>query len=120
MSNSKGTALVTGASVGIGATYADRLAKRGYDLILVARDKDRLDALAARLISETGVTVDVIKADLASKSGLAVVEKRLRDDQSITMLINNAGMSVSGPLNGIDLDRLETLIALNITAVTRL
>src|SRR5207237_900858 len=63
---------------------------------------------------------DLNKADLASKSGLAVVEKSLRDDQSITMLINNAGMSVSGPLNGIDLDRLETLIALNITAVTRL
>jgi uncharacterized protein len=120
MSNSKGTAVVTGASVGIGAVYADRLAKRGYDLILVARDKAKLDALAARLTAETGVKVDVIKADLGVKADLAVVEKRLREDDGITMLINNAGISVSGPLNGVDPDALEALIALNITALTRL
>jgi short-subunit dehydrogenase len=120
MSNSKGTALVTGASVGIGATYADRLARRGYDLILVARDKAKLDALAARLTAETGVKVDVIKADLSVKSDLAVIEKRLRDDETITILINNAGISVNGPLNGVDPDALDALIALNITALTRL
>ncbi len=120
MSNSKGTALVTGASVGIGAVYADRLAKRGYDLILVARDKAKLGALAARLTAETGVKVDVIRADLGVKSDLAVVEKRLREDEGITMLINNAGISVNGPLNGTDPDALDALIALNITALTRL
>ncbi len=120
MSSSKGTALVTGASVGIGAVYADRLAKRGYDLILVARDKAKLEALATRLTAETGVRVDVIKADLGVKSDLAVVEKRLRDDEAITMLINNAGISVNGPLNGSDPDALDALIALNITALTRL
>jgi short-subunit dehydrogenase len=120
MSNSKGTALVTGASVGIGAVYADRLAKRGYDLILVARDKAKLDALAARLTAETGVKVAVVRADLGVKSDLAVVEKRLREDEGITMLINNAGISVNGPLNGTDPDALDALIALNITALTRL
>jgi len=118
--SSKGTALVTGASVGIGAVYADRLAKRGYDLILVARNKDQLDALAAKLSAETGVKAEALQADLANKSDLAKVEQRLRTDASITLLVNNAGISVNGPLNGVDLDKLETLIALNITAVTRL
>jgi short-subunit dehydrogenase len=122
MSNhlSKGTALITGASVGIGATYADRLAGRGYDLILVARNKDQLDALAAKLSAETGVKAEALQADLSKKSDLAKVEQRLRRDGKITMLVNNAGISVNGPLDGVDLDKLETLIALNITAVTRL
>jgi short-subunit dehydrogenase len=117
---SAGTALVTGASTGIGAVYADRLARRGYDLILVARDLQRLDTLAARLRSETGVQVETLKADLNDKADLLKVEQRLRRDESIAMLVNNAGMSVSGPLIGADPDRLEAMITLNTLAVTRL
>lgn len=115
-----GTALVTGASSGIGATYAKRLARRGQDLILVARDQRRLEDLAATLRLETGVNVEVLKADLSSKSDLALVERRLREDAAITTLINNAGIAVSGQLLGADPDRLEAMIQLNTIAVTRL
>jgi short-subunit dehydrogenase len=123
MSNSNsltGTALVTGASTGIGATYADRLAKRGYDLILVARDVARLEALAQRLRGETGRKIDVLPADLTSGTDLAKVEARLASDPSITLLINNAGMSLNGSLLDNDGAKLEQLVALNITAPTRL
>jgi short-subunit dehydrogenase len=115
-----GTALVTGASAGIGATYARRLAGRGHDLILVARDQQRLEHLAADLRTTTGVKVEVLKADLSARSDLALVERRLRDDAAITTLINNAGIAVSGPLLGADPDRLEAMIQLNTVAVTRL
>jgi short-subunit dehydrogenase len=116
----KETALVTGASAGIGATYADRLAKRGYNLILVARDLKRLDALAARLTKETGVQVETLKADLGNKADLARVERRLRDDDQITVLVNNAGMSAHGSLVGGDVDVHEAMIHLNVIAPTRL
>jgi short-subunit dehydrogenase len=116
----KETALVTGASAGIGATYADRLAKRGYNLILVARDLKRLDALAARLTRETGVQVETLKADLGNKADLARVERRLRDDDQITVLVNNAGMSAHGSLVGGDVDVHEAMIHLNVIAPTRL
>jgi short-subunit dehydrogenase len=78
----RGAALITGASTGIGATYADRLARAGHDLILVARDTGRLGALAAKLRGATGVKVDVITADLTNKADLAKVEARLADDVS--------------------------------------
>src|SRR3954468_23794510 len=74
MSNPKGTALITGASSGIGAIYADRLARRGYDLILVARNEQRLNAVADKLRGETGRTVTVISADLNDRGSLAKVE----------------------------------------------
>ena len=88
--------LITGASSGIGATYADRFARRGHDLVIVARDKARLDALAERLRAEAGVAVDVIQADLTQDADLDVVEARLRDDARIGVLVNNAGLSVAG------------------------
>lgn len=75
---SKGTALITGASSGIGAVYADRLAKRGHDLILVARNRERLEALAAQLADDTGRSVNVIVADLSDRADLARVEQVLR------------------------------------------
>ena len=116
----KGTALITGASTGIGAIYADRLAKRGYDLILVARNADRLKALAARLSAETGRSVNTIAADLNDRAALSKIESVLRDDKSITVLVNNAGVgSVASVLNG-DVDEMEAMIGLNITALTRL
>jgi len=118
--NGKGTALITGASSGIGAIYADRLAKRGYDLILVARDRNKLDILATRLAEETGVKTESLQADLTSKSDLVRVEERLRNDKQIALLLNNAGMSVEGSLVGGDLDHLETMIQLNVVATTRL
>ena len=119
-STSKGTALITGASTGIGAIYADRLAKRGYDLILVARNEARLKTLAARLTSETGRSVKALRADLNNKAELATVESILREDPSITMLVNNAGVASVAPLLNADVEKMEDMIALNVTALTRL
>jgi short-subunit dehydrogenase len=119
-SSSKGTALVTGASAGIGAVYADRLAKRGYDLILVARNEARLKSRSTRLIGESGRSIAVLAADLNDKSELAKVEARLRDDPSITMLVNNAGTASIAPLLNADIAKMDEMIALNITALTRL
>lgn len=114
------TALITGASSGIGATYADRLAHRGHSLVLVARDQARMDATARRLRAETGVAVDVLPADLTEARDLARVEARLRQDASIGLLVNNAGANVAGGFADPDLDAVDRLIRLNVTAVTRL
>jgi short-subunit dehydrogenase len=114
------TALITGASTGIGATYAERLARRGHDLVLVARNRARMETLAARLRDETDVAVDIIEADLTIPSELARVEARLRDDKSIGVLINNAGAAAPGGFDGADVEALDKLIQLNVTAVTRL
>lgn len=115
-----GTALVTGASSGIGATYADRLAKRGYDLLLVARDAARLSALADRLAKEQGVKVEILSADLTNRDDVRRVERRLRDDEAITLLVNNAGIGPKGSLLNDDIDYLEGMIDLNVVAVNRL
>jgi uncharacterized protein len=115
-----GTALITGASSGIGAVYADRLAKRGYDLILVARDQQRLANLAARLTRETGRKVETFRADLTDKRDLLAVETRLRTDTAITLLLNNAGIGSNGGLIDGDVDQMETMIQLNVLAVMRL
>lgn len=115
-----GTALITGASTGIGAVYADRLARRGHDLVLVARDEARLAALAERLRRETGREVEWLKADLTVKAELAQVERRLREDAGLTLFVNNAGMSVAGTLVEGDIDRFQTMIELNVVAATRL
>lgn len=119
-SRSKGTALITGASAGIGAVYADRLAKRNYDLVLVARNEARLKALSGRLTSETGRSVTPLRADLGDKADLATVESMLRDDQAITMLVNNAGIAAITPLLNTDVADVADMIALNIVALTRL
>ena len=119
-SSLKGTAVVTGASAGIGAIYADRLAKRGYDLILVARNESRLNELATRLKNDTGRSVKTVVADLADKQDLLKVENLLREDASITMLVNNAGVGSVASILKADVDEMEQMIALNITALTRL
>ncbi len=114
------TALITGASAGIGAVYADRLAHRGHDLILVARDAARLAALAERLRAQTGRTVEILPADLSTRPDLLRVEQRLRQDPSIAMLVNNAGIAVAGPMLASSADQLEAMVTLNITAALRL
>jgi uncharacterized protein len=119
MSQEQGTALITGASAGIGAVYADRLARRGYDLVLVARDEVNLDALAARLKDETGVKVEILRADLADADDVRKVEARLQADD-ITMLVNNAGIAVAGPTVDMNPERLEAMIQLNVVVATRL
>lgn len=116
----KPAVLITGASTGIGATYADRFARRGHDLVLVARDAARLDALASKLKGETGVAVDVLPADLTNLEQLAVVETRLRDDDRIGILINNAGAGLGGSFVDQSTDAVDRLIALNTTSVARL
>lgn len=116
----KGVALITGASAGIGATYADRLARRGHDLMLVARDGQRLEKLAAHLRVEAGVAVEVLVADLTVRDDLLAVERRLREDSAITFLVNNAGIGPNGPLLGADVDYLDRMIQLNVTALNRL
>ena len=116
----KGTALITGASSGIGAIYADRLARQGYDLILVARSADRLRAAATRITAETGRTVEIVGADLTDPAELAEVETLLRTDSSITLLVNNAGVGATAPLLTAEIGKMETIIDLNVTALTRL
>ena len=117
---SKGKALVTGASTGIGAVYADRLAKRGYDLVLVARNGKQLQDLAARLAAETGRAVEVLQADLTKDADLQRVEQKLATDPQLTLLVNNAGIAANGKLADHDLKSVDNIIKLNITALTHL
>ncbi|WSQ06916.1 SDR family oxidoreductase [Streptomyces sp. NBC_01231] len=120
MTTQNKTAVVTGASAGLGAAYAQRLADRGYDLILVARNAARLETLASDIRSRTGRAVDVVPADLTDAAQIAVVEERLRTDESIEVLINNAGVALLTPLAGSDAAAYEALVNLNVTALTRL
>jgi uncharacterized protein len=116
----KSTVLITGASAGIGAVYADRFAKRGHDLVLVARDAGRMQALAERLRRETGVAVDILRADLTDAADLSAVEARLKDDVRIGILVNNAGASAAGSFVEQSSDDVSRIISLNTTAVARL
>lgn len=117
---SKPSVLITGASTGIGAVYAERFARRGHGLVLVARDTAKLAALAERLQQENGVAVDILPADLTQSDDVARVEARLRDDAQIGILINNAGIAQSGGFAGQTAESIERLITLNVTALTRL
>ncbi|HEY6066141.1 MAG TPA: SDR family oxidoreductase [Thermoanaerobaculia bacterium] len=113
-------ALVTGASSGIGAAFAERLAKDGSDLVVVARRKDRLDEHAARLHAEHGVSVDVLPADLTRAEELLTVEKRAAEDSALELLVNNAGFGAYAPFAGLDPDVAEDLVRLHVVALTRL
>lgn len=114
------TVLITGASTGIGAVYAERFAQRGHDLVLVARDHTRLETLAATLRGEHNVAVEVLAADLTQLSDLHTVEARLRDDARIGILVNNAGAAQSGSFIEQSTDSVAQLVALNTTALVRL
>lgn len=116
----KPSVLITGASTGIGATYAQRFAERGHHLVLVARNVDKLEANAARLRKETGISVDVLPADLTDETQSAAVEARLREDTAIGIVINNAGGNVSGNFVTQDSHDLTQLVTLNATSVLRL
>lgn len=120
MNRTNKKALITGASAGIGAIYADRLAWRGHDLILVARNERKLTKLADRLRAQTGQNVETIVADLSDRADLARVEARLASDPAITMLVNNAGVGGTAPLLGSNVDAMSAMIALNVEALMRL
>lgn len=113
------TALVTGASSGIGAAYARLLAAEGYDLVLVARGAERLDQLAADLTGQHGIEAVTLPADLATESGCAAVEARLRA-APVDLLVNNAGISLNRPFLKSSVDLEEQLLRLNVHAVMRL
>lgn len=120
MSSNRGTALITGASTGIGAVYADRLAKRGYDLILVARSKDKLEEVAKGIQSRTGRKAETLQADLSVATDVKRVADRLTSDNAITAFVNNAGIASAGKLLDSDPDYLDQIVQINITAFTRL
>lgn len=116
----KGKAVITGASSGIGAIYADRLARRGYDLVLVARDETKLKEVASAISAATGRKVETIKADLTITADLRKIEQTLATDSAITLLVNNAGLGATKGLIDSTPEYLDELIAINVTALTRL
>ena len=118
--DAKGLAVITGASSGIGAVYADRLARRGYDLLLVARNTRRMDKLAGKLADETGRKIEIMTADLTNRNDLANLERFLREDPRVTLLVNNAGVAATAPLLNSDVADMSRMIALNVEALTRL
>jgi uncharacterized protein len=118
--SSLGTAVVTGASTGIGAIYADRLARRGHDLILVARNAKRLDVLAGELRERSGRQVRTMVADLVRPVELRAVEQLLQREPDVTMLVNNAGVGALMPLLQSDVEEMQRMIDLNVSALTRL
>lgn len=120
MTTSHGTVLITGASSGIGAVYADRFAARGHDLILVARNRQKLDAVADRLAGRYGVKVRTIVADLTDGVQRDQVEATLKTDGTITHLVNNAGFGSAAPLVSASVDDMQSMIDINVTALTRL
>ena len=120
MTDSRPLALVTGASSGIGAAFAERLANDGYDLIIVARRRDRLDDLAVKIQQRHSVKVEALIADLTKPAALRTVEKRIADESALEMLVNNAGFGGYMPFVELDPDKAEELINLKVLAVTRL
>ena len=120
MDTNKGYAVVTGASSGIGEAYAVQLAQRGYDLILVARRLKRLEHLADRIRTTSGRFVSTIEADLATEHGSSTIERLLSEDNSVTLLVNNAGLGGLGTMEEVEIASLDAVVRVNVLAVTRL
>jgi len=116
----KGRAVVTGASSGIGAVYADRLARQGYNLVLVARRADRLEQLAERLRADHGSDVAILAGDLADDADLRRIEQAIAADERVTLLVNNAGLGGAPEVAKADADAAERIIKVNTIALTRL
>ena len=116
----KPSVMITGASTGIGAIYADRFAKRGHDLVLVARDRVRMEALADGLSRQTGVAIDILRADLTVPGDLKQVEEGLRSDHRIGVLVNNAGTVLAGGFVDQSPDEVARIVDLNAMAPLRL
>jgi short-subunit dehydrogenase len=116
-----GRALVTGPTAGIGRSFAAQLATRGHDLVLVARDRGRLDEVAHQLRTDTGVEVEVLAADLADRGELAIVEERLRSaDRPVEVLVNNAGFGLRKPFLDNDIEDEQRMLDVLVVAVLRL
>ncbi len=116
-----GTALVTGATAGIGHEFARQLAARGHDLVLVARDAERLEAVASQLRATYGVEVEVLPADLTDRDQLMAVERRVADpDQTVELVVNNAGFGLKRRFLDNDVEQEQALLDVMVTAVMRL
>ena len=113
-------ALVTGASAGIGRAFAERLARDAWDLVVVARRRERLDELATRLSDVHGRQIDVLQADLTQPDGVRAVEERIAKEPTLELLVNNAGFGTAGPFAELDRDAEEEEIRLNVLALVRL
>jgi short-subunit dehydrogenase len=120
MTDSRPLAVVTGASAGIGAAYARRLAAEGFDLVLVARRKDRLEALAGELRSRHGVEVEVLPADLTKDAELKAVEDRIARGENLEFLLNNAGFGAGGWFYKTSVDSHDAMHRLHVMATLRL
>jgi uncharacterized protein len=120
MSNSKGIAVLTGATGGVGALYAVGLAERGYDLVLVGRHQEKLDAVAADVKQKANVKVETLIANLGEAKDLLRVEERIASDPAVTALINDAGAASFSPSAKLSAKAIDEMVSVNITALTRL
>ena len=118
--NTPGTAVITGASAGLGVEYARQLASRGYDLLITARRIERLQALATELTARYPIKVQVLQADLADEQGIQQTEQAISELNNLTMLVNNAGFGIDGGFADAPLEKHLSMIQVHITASVRL